>query len=116
MTKRNPRDFINDIIQNASLAQRFISNQTFEDFSKDEKTYYAVIRALEVIGEATRNIPQEIINKYPFVPWQEIRGFRNRVIHEYFGIDKEIVWDTIQEDVPELIKAFSQILVDLDKQ
>ncbi len=75
---------------------------SFEDFSKDRKTYQAVIREFEIIGEAIGNLSEEYKNKHKNVPWQDIKDFRNILIHEYFGVDLEIVWKVIEEDLPVL--------------
>ena len=86
---------------------------TLDQFTTDRKTVRAVIRCLEVIGEATSKIPQHIREKYPAVPWVEIIGMRNRLIHEYFGVDNSIVWQTIEEDVKPLHALIKRISTDL---
>ena len=73
---------------------------TFDCFCKNEMLIDAVVRNFEIIGEAVRNIPVEIQNKYPEVEWKEALGFRNILIHEYFGVDIEALWDTINNDIP----------------
>ncbi len=73
-----------------------------EGLESDKKTLYAVIRCLEVLGEAAKKIPNCIREEYPEIPWQEIAGMRDRLIHEYFGVDIETIWDTIQEDLSPL--------------
>jgi uncharacterized protein with HEPN domain len=75
---------------------------TRESFSRDKKTIKAVVRSLEVIGEAANKIPQNIRDSYPEIPWLEIIAMRNRLIHEYFGIDLDIIWQTIEEDLDPL--------------
>ena len=77
----------------------------FDSFAKDEKTLYAVIRAVEIIGEAAAKIPDEVRSDFPKVPWREVKGMRNKLVHNYFGINKEVVWQTVQEDLPELVEA-----------
>jgi uncharacterized protein with HEPN domain len=80
----------------------------YKSFAKDDKTVYAVIRAVEIIGEAAANIPEEVRAKYPNVPWREDKGMRNKLVHQYFGINMEVVWQTIQEDLPILIEALKK--------
>jgi len=79
--------FLNDILKQIKLIRKFTLNLNFEEFKNDEKTIYAVTRSLEVIGEASSNIPKEISNKYSNVPWKEIKDMRNIIVHQYWGID-----------------------------
>jgi uncharacterized protein with HEPN domain len=81
----------------------------YKSFAKDDKTVYAVIRAVEIIGEAATNIPEEVRAKYPNVPWREVKGMRNKLVHQYFGINMEVVWQTLQEDLPILIEALKKV-------
>ncbi len=89
----------------------YVSNLDYSDFSNDQKTVDAVIRNLEIIGEATKNIPEEIRNKYPNLPWREMSRMRDKLIHGYFDVIYSIIWETIQDDLP-LIK--SEIMKILD--
>lgn len=82
----------------------------FEDFEKDDKTIDAVVRNLEVIGEASRNIPESIKVRYQGVYWKGVVGLRNRIIHEYFGVDLKIIWHIIKEELPPLRDQMGQIL------
>jgi uncharacterized protein with HEPN domain len=77
---------------------------------RDRKTVYAVIRALEIIGEAAKNVPIEIKNNYSQIPWKDMAGMRDKVIHEYFGIDLKRVWTTVNTDIPKLKPRFEKIL------
>jgi hypothetical protein len=83
---------------------------SFGDFIRDEKTIDAVIRNLEVVGEAAKNVPEEIRQKYPQIPWKEVAGMRDRLIHAYFGVDLEIVWQTIVSDLPKLESELVKII------
>lgn len=83
---------------------------TYADFSEDRKTINAVIRSLEIIGEAAKKIPPDIRQKYPHVPWKEIAGMRDKLIHEYFGIDLSIIWETVQHDFSDLENAVENFL------
>lgn len=114
--KRTYKHFLQDIIEYGETAESFVKNISFEEFEQDKKTFMAVIRALEIIGEAIRYIPDEIKKKYSEVPWHQVIGFRNTVIHEYFGIDKYIVWNTLTEDVPFLKQQISKILIDIENE
>lgn len=82
---------------------------TSKEFLNDDKTIDAVIRNFEIIGEASNRIPEEIRDKYQLVNWHRIKGFRNRVIHDYMGIDYEIVWEIIENDLSELQKQIQII-------
>jgi len=88
----------------------FVKDLSFEEFCNDRKTYSAVIREFEVIGEAVGKIPEELKQKHSDVEWQDIKEFRSLLIHEYFGIDLEIVWKIIQDDLPTLMEAIREIL------
>ncbi len=88
----------------------------YNDFVKDTKTVYAVIRALEIIGEAVKNISQEIKETYPEIPWRKIAGMRDKVIYEYFGVKLERVWEVIKKDIPTLKPLFEKILKDFENE
>jgi uncharacterized protein with HEPN domain len=111
--ERTILDYLEDI-SNAILDIRsFVYDMSAEGFVADKKTVNAVIRSLEVIGEATGKIPKDIRMRFPEVPWDEIIGMRNRLIHEYFGVDLEIVWQTIQDDLAPLETAITTMLNEL---
>jgi len=95
---------IDDIIEAIAKIERYTNSIDFATWQKDEKTVDAVIRNLEVIGEAASNLPIEVQEQYKDVPWGMMRGIRNILAHEYFGIDLEIVWKTVKEDLPNLKK------------
>jgi uncharacterized protein with HEPN domain len=107
------QDYLNDITESITDIKEFTKGITFEDFLKDRKTIKAVVRSLEIIGEAANKIPQNIRKKYPETPWQEIIGMRNKLMHEYFGTDLNIVWQTIEEDLVPLEKTVIKIFNDL---
>jgi len=103
-------DYLNDILEALEKCLQFTRGMDFDEFNADDKTAYAVVRALEVVGEAVKQIPQEMRNEYPEIPWREMAGMRDKLIHEYFGVNLLVVWQTIVDDVPSLIPAFKTIL------
>lgn len=103
-------DYLQDMLDNSRLAIGFVKGMDYASFTQDNKTVYAVIRAVEVIGEAATNVPDEIRSKYPSLPWRDIRGMRNKLVHQYFGINMEVVWKTIQEDLPFIVNELDNIL------
>jgi len=92
--------YLSDILAAMESIERFIEGMTFEQFQQDDKTTSAVVRKLEIIGEASRNIPDEIKRQHAEVPWKEMAGMRDRLIHAYFGVDYSLVWTTIKNRVP----------------
>jgi uncharacterized protein with HEPN domain len=103
-------DYLRDMLENANRAMQFTEGMNFETFGKDEKTIYAVIRAVEIIGEATRNIPEEVRVKYPEIPWRDASDMRNKLVHRYFGINLEVIWQTLSEDLPMLAGSLQEII------
>ena len=98
--KRDIILYLKDILEVIESIEKFVKDMTFEEFKLDDKTSSAVIRKFEIIGEATKNIPKHIKKKYLDIPWKEMAGFRDRLIHFYFGIKYEIVRDTIKIEIP----------------
>jgi uncharacterized protein with HEPN domain len=98
--KRVYRDYLEDIKASIVDIRDFTGELTFDEFVNDRKTTHAVIRCFEIIGEAVKNLPDEIKSQYPDIPWREIAGMRDKMIHEYFGVNLQIVWQTIEEDLP----------------
>lgn len=113
--KRNVELYINDILEYMERAEKHIKNLSFEDFVKEDKTCDAVIRCIEVIGEAVKNIPDTIRNKYPLIPWRDVAGMRDKIIHAYFSVDFETVWLVVKEEIPRLKPQIRQILEYLNK-
>ena len=108
--KREYVDSLNDMLENAEKALSFVEGMEFDDFQKDDKAVYAVIRAFEIIGEAARQVPEKVREANPEIPWREITGMRNKLTHEYFGVNTKVVWRTVQEDLPVIIPALKKIL------
>ena len=113
MSERSQRLFLMDILESIDAITSFVEGCSFEFFCTDRKTFSATIRELEIIGEAIRNISDEIKTQYPDVLWQEIRSFRNKITHEYFGVDGRIVWDIVQNELELLKQQISTILESL---
>jgi uncharacterized protein with HEPN domain len=111
--ERTILDYLEDVAGAISDIRSFIQRMSTDDFMADKKTANAVVRSLEIIGEATGKIPKDIRERYRDVPWEEMIGMRNRLIHEYLGVDLDIVWQTVQEDLEPLEKAVKNILSDL---
>ena len=111
--KREVRDYLNDILQSIADSRLFISGMSYDRFCADRKTVNAVVRSLEIIGEATKNIPADIRAKNPELPWIEIAGMRDKLIHEYFGVDLEIVWETVRNDLAPLEIAIRKVLEEI---
>ena len=110
MSERDFRLYLVDILDSGSAVLAFVKDLSFEEFCNDRKTSSAVIREFEIIGEAIGKLPDELKQKRPDVEWQDIKDFRNLLIHEYFGVDMEIVWKVIQENLPVLVNAVKEIL------
>ena len=113
--KRGINLFLNDIIEALEKIDTYTNDITYEQFLKDEKTRDAVLRNLEVIGEAAKNISSIIKEKYPSVNWKAVMGMRDKIIHEYFGVSFPIVWETIKNDLPSFKLKVKKIWDDLDK-
>jgi len=109
---RDVKVFLNDILEAINNIEEYIGNISYEDFLSDKKTRDAVIRNLEIIGEAAKNIPDDIKKKYNSVNWKAASGMRDKLIHEYFGVSFPIVWQTIINDLPPFKIEIEKILED----
>jgi uncharacterized protein with HEPN domain len=112
--KREATDYIQDILEAMDNASKFTEDISYEEFVRDTKTIYATLRAIEIIGEASKNIPDEIRKKYPAIPWKDMSGMRDKVIHEYFGVKIERVWLTVKEDIPRIKPLISEVFKELE--
>lgn len=110
MSRRQWTFFIVDIIDAIEKIQEYCSGASLDAFQEDERTVDAVERKFILIGEATGHIPSQIVEKYPSVPWREMRDMRNFAVHVYWGVKPEVVWDTIQRDLPNLLAELRVIL------
>lgn len=102
--------FIKHVLESIRLIESFSKPLTKEKLAKNELRQSAILRELEVVGEAVKNLPEEFTNKYPNVEWKKIAGLRDKLIHHYFGVDLNIVWEVIEKDLPSLKKKLEEIL------
>jgi|SRR6056297_1144215 len=110
MSNRDSRLLLEDILDSAKKIKQYTADLEFEAFLADDKTVDAVVRNFEIIGEAANRLSQEIKDKYPEIEWNRIRGFRNRIVHDYFGIDYRIVWTIIETYLDGLIDNIKSII------
>jgi uncharacterized protein with HEPN domain len=108
--------FIHDILDSINKADAFIGSMAYSDFLLDEKTKSAVVWQVQIIGEATKNIPKKIKDKYKEVPWSAMAKIRDKITHFYFGIKYEILWKVIKEELPPIKLKIEQILNDLESE
>ena len=114
MTK-DPSVFLNHIAESIIDIESFIKNVNKEDFLKNKEKQNAVIRSLEIIGEAVKNIPPAIKIKYSLIPWKEIAGTRDKIVHHYFMVNLDVVWEIIKKDIPKLKQEILRIKKNLEK-
>jgi len=101
---------ITDMLESIQVIQDYTSGMDYDTFIADRRTVDAVIRNLNIIGEAATHVPDEITEQYPEIPWAEMRGMRNIVVHVYFGVNLRIVWDTLQVNLPPLVTLLKRLL------
>lgn len=116
MKSRDCRDFLQDILDAITDIESFIGDLSYDEFVKDKKTLNAVIRSIEVIGEATKNIPDKIKAKYKEIPWKRMAGTRDKLIHSYFGIDTKTLYKAAKEDIPPLKTLIQKMTKEQEKQ
>jgi len=102
--------YLEDILKSATKVSRYTDGMSFEDFLADERTMDAVVRNLEIIGEAAKNVPLEVRSRYPDIEWRKIAGLRDILSHTYFKVSEAILWDVVQNEVPPLAEKVNQIL------
>lgn len=110
---RNLKLYLSDILTSISKIKRYTAGMSYEQLSADELIFDAVVHNLQIIGEAVKNIPLEICNRYPQVEWRKISGLRDIIAHAYFTIDDQIVWDIVQNKLDDLHQIIKQIVVEL---
>ncbi len=113
MNQRGIGDYLQDILDAVNAAIEFVEGMTFAEFEGDKKTIFAATRAIQIIGEAAKKIPDSIKAQYPEIPWKGMTGMRDKVTHEYFGVNLDVLWDTIQQDLPKVKDLMPEVLVNL---
>jgi len=113
---RDYRLYIDDLLEAIGKIEKYVEGLSFDEYAQDSKTIDAVVRNFEIIGEATKHIPEEITEKYPDVPWKEMAGMRDKLIHEYFGIKLEVVWETIKKRLPKVKTLIKDVLEKMNKE
>ena len=108
--KRASVDYLRDILEAMGKAQSFAGGMEYSAFAQDEKTVFAVVRALEIVGEAAKNVPNDILDRFPDVPWRLMAGMRDILVHGYFDVNLEVVWKTVKERVPQSVPALQRCL------
>ena len=106
---RDYRLYLEDILESIEKIKKYVKGVSLKEFTKKEMIIDAVVRNFEIIGEATRQLPPKIKSKYPHVEWKAMVAFRNVIIHEYFGINRKIMWDIIENELPELENKLKRI-------
>ncbi len=109
---RDFKPFLKDILNSIISIEEFIKSMTYTELIEDDKTSSAVLRKLEVIGEATKHIPENIRSKYPQIPWNAVAGLRDKLIHGYFEVDYNLVWGILKKRLPELKQVIKKIMND----
>lgn len=110
--KRDYRDYLQDMLTAIDEAAEFTKGISFEAFTQDRRTVNAVIRSLEVLGEAAKHVPDDARGKAPNVPWKYMTGMRDKLIHAYFGVDLSIVWTVVKEELPPVRPEIEQLIAD----
>lgn len=113
--KRDIRVYLEDVLESIEKIEEYIKPITENDFYKNTQVQDAILRRLEIVGEAVKNVPQEVRDKYPEIPWKRIAGIRDVLIHQYFGVSLERTWKVIKEDIIDLKNKIIEVQKDLEK-
>ena len=112
MSRRPDADLVRDMLQAARRAQDYCADLQYDDFTQDHKTQDAVVRNLEILGEAAKSLSGDLRTRHDGLHWASVAGMRNRLIHDYFGVNLDVVWDVVENDLPSLVEGLNQILED----
>lgn len=107
-------DYVEDIVDAMEKADILLRGVTYDQFESDFRINFAVVRALEIVGEATKRLPMTLRDQYPNIPWKQMAGMRDRIIHGYDTVDLEIVWDVVKQDIPKIKPQIQQVLRDYE--
>jgi uncharacterized protein with HEPN domain len=107
-------DYVEDIEDAMEKAEILLRGVTYDQFESDFRINFAVVRALEIVGEATKRLPMTLRDQYPNIPWKQMAGMRDRIIHGYDTVDLEIVWDVVKQDIPKIKPQIQQVLRDYE--
>ena len=107
--------YVEDIIDACGKARGFVDDVSFDSFSENPEKQFAVIRALEIVGEAVKHIPETVRVRHPEIPWREVAGMRDKLIHGYFRVNIHLIWQTVQRDLPSLLKTMEIIRSELEE-
>ena len=116
MNVREYGDFLQDILGSIDSVEDFLTGYEADDFINDKRTVFAVLWCLHVLGEAAKHIPKKVRDQYPEIPWEDMTGMRDKVVHGYFGINLEVVWETATRDLPLVKPLVERALREIDKQ
>ena len=108
--KKDPEIYLGHILEAIEKIKRFSKDMDRDEFLENDLVMDAIVRNIEIIGEATKNLPEEFKKENPEIPWKDIAGMRDRIVHFYFGLDFEVIWDTVQIDIPDLEKKIRKAL------
>lgn len=111
--KRQYADYLSDILDSVQKARRFLKGVKFDAFAANDEKVFAVMQALEIIGEAVKNLPKSIRQRYPEVRWRDVAGMRDKLIHQYFRVNVRLLWETVRKDLPSLQMTVERMLGDL---
>lgn len=110
MTQREFRDFLQDILEAICQLEKMTQALSFAEFSTKIEIFLSAVKLIEIIGEAVKNIPDEVRVNYPNIPWKNIAGMRDKLVHEYWAIDEKVVWKVIQNNLPQLKRIIISII------